>query len=65
MLDCASEAGLIPFDLSEPLKPVVEARGIDALFRTDHHSAEGNRVVADLIMRELVRRGLVPQTAGR
>jgi hypothetical protein len=63
VLDCASEAGLIPFDLAEHMKPMVEATGIDAFFRTDHHSAEGNRVVADLIMRELVRRGLVPQTA--
>jgi hypothetical protein len=65
VLDCASKAGLIPFDLSEPMKPAVEARGIDALLRTDHLSAEGNRIVADLIMRELVRRGLVPPTAGR
>lgn len=65
VLDCASEAGLIPLDLSDQMKPTVETRGIDSLFRTDHHSAEGNRVVADLIMRELVRRGLVPQTAGR
>ena len=65
VLDCASEAGLIPFDLSEPMKPVIEARGIDALLRTDHLSAEGNRVVADLIMRELVRQRLLPQPTAR
>jgi hypothetical protein len=65
VLGCAAEAGLIPFDLSEPLKPEIAARDIDALFRTDHHSAQGNRVVAELIMNELVQRHLLPQTADR
>jgi hypothetical protein len=65
VLDCASEAGLIPIDLADPMKPAIEARGVDALFRTDHHSAEGNRAAADLIMHELVRRHLLPQTAHR
>ena len=65
VLGCAAEAGLIPFDLSDPLKAVIEARGIDALYITDHHSVAGNRVVADLLMVELVRRGLLAPTAGR
>ena len=65
VLECAAAAGLIPFDLSDPLKAAVEARGADALYRSDHHSAEGNRVVADLIMRELVNRRLVTRTADR
>jgi hypothetical protein len=65
VLNCASEAGLIPIDLADPMKPAIEARGVDALFRTDHHSADGNRVAADLIMHELVRRHLLPQTARR
>jgi hypothetical protein len=60
VLGCASEAGLIPIELSEPLKPAIEKRGIDALFRTDHHTSEGNRVVAGLIMQELARRHLLP-----
>ncbi len=65
VLGCAAAAGLIPVDLSETLKGVVDARGADALYRSDHHSAEGNRVVADLVMRELVNRRLLTQTADR
>ncbi len=65
VLGCAADAGLIPFDLSDPLKAVIEARGIDPLYRTDHHSVAGNRVVADLLMVELVRRGLLAPMAGR
>jgi hypothetical protein len=62
VLGCASEAGLIPFDLAEPLKAAVEARGLDAIFRSEHHTPEGNRVVAELILQELVRRHLLPST---
>jgi hypothetical protein len=65
VLACATEAGLISADVSESMKPVVEVRGIDALFRRDHHSAEGNRVTADLLMDELVGRQLLPRTAHR
>jgi len=65
VLACAAAAGLIPFDLSDTLKAAVDARGTDALYRSDHHSAEGNRVVADLVMRELVNRRLLTQTADR
>ena len=65
VLGCAAAAGLIPVDLSETLKAVVDARGAGALYRSDHHSAEGNRVVADLVMRELVNRRLLTQTADR
>lgn len=65
VLGCAADAGLLPFDLAQAMKPVIEARGIDALYRTDHHSAEGNRVVADLVMVELTRRGLLVPMAGR
>ena len=65
VLGCAAAAGLIPFDLSATMKAAVDARGADALYRSDHHSADGNRVVADLVMRELVNRRLVTQTADR
>lgn len=65
VLGCAAEAGLIPFDLADALKASVDARGVDELYRSDHHSAEGNRVVADLVMRELVKRQLVTQAADR
>jgi hypothetical protein len=51
VLGCASDAGLIAFDLADPLKAVIDARGsdgrgLDALYRTDHHATAGNRVVA-------------------
>jgi hypothetical protein len=65
VLDCATTAGLIPFDTADVLNAAVDARGAAALYRTDHHSAEGNRVVADLVVRELVNRRLLTQTADR
>jgi hypothetical protein len=65
VLGCAAAAGLIPFDLSDTLKAAVDARGAGALYRSDHHSAEGNQVVADLVMRELIKRGLLRNTADR
>lgn len=63
VLDCATRAGLLAFDTAPDLQPVVRARGVDALYRADHHSAEGNRVVAGLVMAELLRRKLLPQSA--
>lgn len=65
VLGCAAAAGLIAFDLADPLKGAVDTRGADMLYRSDHHSAEGNRVVADLVMRELVKRRLLAQAADR
>lgn len=65
VLGCAAAAGLIPFDTADAFQSAVDARGATALYRTDHHSAEGNRVVADLVMRELVSRRLLTQTADR
>lgn len=55
VLGCARQAGLMTLDLHDPLREAIQARGLDALYRSDHHSAEGNRVVADVIMRELAR----------
>jgi len=58
VLGCAGEAGLIPYDLAAPLAPVVAARGLDAVYRIEHHTPAGNRVVAELIQQELARRHL-------
>lgn len=65
VMDCATEAGLATLDLAEPLQAEIAARGIDALYRTDHHSAQGNRVVAELIKGELDRQRLMPQSIER
>jgi len=65
VLDCATAAGLIPVDTADALKAAVEARGADAFYRTDHHSAEGNRFVANLMMQELVARRLLTRAADR
>lgn len=65
VLACAADAGLIAFDLAGPLKGVIEQRGLEKLYRTDHHATEGNRVVADLLMAELLRNGLLPPTGTR
>jgi hypothetical protein len=60
VLGCAEKAELPTLDLAPPLAAAIEARGLATLFRSEHHSAEGNRVVADLILRELVRARLLP-----
>jgi hypothetical protein len=59
VLGCAEKAGLVVFDLAPPLKAAIEARGLATLYRSEHHSAEGNRVMADLIFHELVRTRLL------
>lgn len=65
VLGCATAAGLIAFDLAGPLQAAIDTRGVEALYRTDHHSAEGNRVVAEQIEGELAKRRLLPQAAER
>jgi hypothetical protein len=65
VLGCARDAGLVAFDLAEPLKAAVEARGLDAIFRSEHHTPEGNRMVAELVLQELVRRQLLPANGER
>ncbi|CAN5154755.1 hypothetical protein BH10PSE6_BH10PSE6_01630 [soil metagenome] len=65
VLACAEKAGLIPLDMAEPLKPLMTKHGIDAMFRSDHHSAEGNRATAVAILHELAGRHLLPQTVNR
>ncbi|WP_395708743.1 hypothetical protein [Reyranella sp.] len=65
VLGCATAAGLIAFDLAEPLQAAIGQRGVDALYRTDHHSAEGNRVIAEQIKDELAKRRLLPQVLER
>jgi hypothetical protein len=65
VLACAEKAGLTALSLAEPLKPAIAKRGVDALFRSDHHSAEGNRATAEAILQELNRRHLLPQKLTR
>jgi hypothetical protein len=65
VLGCAAAAGLAAFDLAPPLQSAIEARGLPALYSSEHHTPEGNRTVAELIYRELVRRNLLPQAATR
>ena len=65
VLDCAEKAGLLAIDLAPPLEDAIKARGLPALFHSEHHSAEGNRVVSDLILQELDRRKLLPPATAR
>jgi hypothetical protein len=62
VLGCAAQAGLGTLDLFDTLQDAVKSRGLDALYRYDHHAPEGNRLVADAIERELVRRGWLMPT---
>ena len=61
VLQCAAHAGLVAFDLAAPLKAAIGARGLGALYRSEHHSPEGNRLVADLLAGELMRHRLLPR----
>jgi hypothetical protein len=65
VLGCARDAGLFVFDFGGPLKAAVQARGLDAIFRSEHHTPEGNRVVAELVQQELARRRLLPANGER
>ncbi len=66
VLGCAMQAGLRTIDLLAPLRPIVEAQGVPALYASDHHTAAGNRIVADILKAELARQGLpAPPAAAR
>jgi hypothetical protein len=60
VLRCAERAGLATLDLFDTVDAIVQARGIDAIYRGWHHNAEGNRLVAKAIAAELTRRELLP-----
>jgi len=61
VLRCAAQAGLIALDLAPPMKAAIDARGLSALFRSEHNSPEGNHLVAELLASELMRRRLLPK----
>jgi hypothetical protein len=65
VLACAEKAGLITLDMTEPLKPLMAKDGIDAMFRANHHSAEGNRATAVAVMAELAGLRLLTRTVTR
>lgn len=65
VMGCAAAAGHVAFDLAEPLRAAIAQLGVDALYRTDHHSAEGNRVIAEQIRDELARQRLLPAGSDR
>jgi hypothetical protein len=60
VLRCAEQAGLIALDLAPPMKAATDARGLGTLYRAEHNSPEGNRLVAELLASELMRRRLLP-----
>lgn len=65
VLACAEKAGLIALDMAERLKPAMKEHGVDAMFRSDRHSAAGNRATAEAITRMLADRHLLAQTVTR
>lgn len=56
VLACASAAGLETLDLFDVLEQAVRSRGIDTIYKREHHTPEGNRLVAQAIAAELERR---------
>jgi|FEC22Drversion2_1045045.scaffolds.fasta_scaffold01007_3 hypothetical protein len=65
VLRCATDAGLPTLDLAEPLRALIEARGRDTLYRTEHHTPLGNRLVAEIVQAELKRRDFQLATQDR
>jgi hypothetical protein len=59
VLRCAEEAGLYALDTFQMIEDAVHVAGIDALYRTWHHNSEGNRLVAEAVAAELVRRHML------
>ncbi len=56
---------MISLDMTETLKLLMVTPGIDAMFHSNHHSAEGNRATAEAIMNALARHHLLTQTVTR
>jgi hypothetical protein len=56
VLRCAAAAGLSTLDTFAIVEQAVRARGIDAIYIRDHHTPDGNRLIAEAIAAELKRR---------
>lgn len=65
VLDCARRAGLVTLDMAGPMGATVEAAGLASVYRSEHHSAAGNRMVADHVREALAQHGLLPSEARR
>ncbi len=57
VLECAAASGVVVLDLGDTIGQAVRAQGVDALYREDHHSPEGNRIVAEAIAARLKQMG--------
>jgi hypothetical protein len=55
VLHCAEVAGLGVLDTYPVIEQAVRARGIDAIYIRDHHTPEGNRLIAEAIAAALKR----------
>ena len=58
VLDCAARSGLATLDTFDGVREAVREHGASAIYRNDHHTALGNRVVAQQIATELARIGM-------
>jgi hypothetical protein len=56
VLACAAAAGFDTLDLFDMIEQAVRSRGVDAIYKVEHHTGEGNRLVARAIAGELERR---------
>ena len=59
VLDCARAAGMATLDTFDLVERAVREHGATAIYTGEHHTALGNRLVAEAIAAELRRRGLV------
>lgn len=61
VLQCATQAGLASLDTFQDVDRVVQAHGLSSLYGgTLHHTADGNRLIAEAIWSELLQRRMVP-----
>jgi len=59
VLDCAAASGLATVDTFDAVSEAVREHGVGKIYRSGHHTAQGNRVVAGQIAAALARRGIL------
>ena len=61
VLQCAAQAGLATLDTFQEIDRAVQTHGLAMLYGgTLHHTADGNRLIAETIWSELLRRQMMP-----
>lgn len=57
--DCAGKAGLATFDTYDVVEAGVRRDGLTAIYGPQHHTPDGNRLIADAVASELAKRNML------